>query len=131
MGKYLPDIKNDYDEELHFSYDKNSFKKKEEKLIPNSEFKKQLSGVRLIPNEKLLNLTTKSLYDLYKQYENEINDNSSDDSGGPQPQMNQALQCPNFELAREAELWPGNQGGGASSEGGDIDIDSYLRSFLN
>ena len=129
LGKYLPDIKNDYDEELHFSYDKNSFKKKEEKLIPNSEFKKQLSGVRLIPNEKLLNLTTKSLYDLYKQYENEINDNSSDDSGGPQPQMNQMLKYPNFELAQARELWPGNQGGGAPAEGGDDDLDAMLRSL--
>ena len=128
LGKYLPDIKNDYDEELHFSYDKNSFKKKEEKLIPNSEFKKQLSGVRLIPNEKLLNLTTKSLYDLYKQYENEINDNSSDDSGGPQPQMNQMLKYPNFE-PQARELWPGNQGGGAPAEGGDDDLDAMLRSL--
>ena len=121
LGKYLPDIKNDYDEELRQereleenlesmlasidrnhdrNSDKNSFKKIKEKLIPNSEFKKQLSGVRLIPNEKLLNLTTKSLYDLYKQYENEINDNSSDDSGGPQPQMNQMLECPDVELAQ-------------------------------
>jgi len=174
LGKYLPDIKNDYDEELRQereleeslesmlasidgnhdrnserNSDKNSFKKIKEKLIPNSEFKKQLSGVRLIPNEKLLNLTTKSLYDLYKQYENEINDNSSDDSGGPQPQMNQMLECPDVELAREYELLaapvgervsgeglaehpeytPRNQGGGASSEGDDDDLDAILRSL--
>ena len=87
LGKYLPDIENDYDSlQYTISSDKISFKKIEEKSIPNSEFKTQLLGVRLIPNKKLLNLNTKSLYDLYKQYESEINDNGRGNSGGSQPQ---------------------------------------------
>ena len=87
LGKYLPDIENDYDSlQYTISSDKISFKKIEEKSIPNSEFKTQLFGVRLIPNKKLLNLNTKSLYDLYKQYESEINDNGRGNSGGSQPQ---------------------------------------------
>ena len=72
-----------------------------------------MSGVRLIPNEKLLNLNTKSLYDLYKQYENEINDNGRGNSGGSQPHA--AMAEP---LMREAMPI-------------DIDIDPYLKDLFN
>ena len=54
LGKYLTDIKNDYN---ITAYEKN---------IPSSDFKTQLLGTGLIPNEKISKLNTKSLYNSYK-----------------------------------------------------------------
>ena len=63
LGKYLTDIKNDYN---ITEYEKN---------IPSSDFKTKLLGTGLIPNEKISKLNTKSLYNSYKKYENKINNN--------------------------------------------------------
>ena len=61
LGKYLEDIENDKDITM------NEYK------IPDSEFKRQLTEFGLIKKEKIENINTKKLFNVYKQYEEEIN----------------------------------------------------------
>ena len=65
LGKYLEEIEKD------FNITPNK------KLIPDSEFKTQLFQTGLIPEENIVNLNTKSLYNSYKKYENEILNNTN------------------------------------------------------
>ena len=63
LGKYLKEIEND--EELII----------DENKIPKSEFKEQLTEFGLINKNKILNISTKELYDSFKKYESEIEKN--------------------------------------------------------
>ena len=65
LGNYLIDIENDNNITL------------KENLIPESEFKKQLFAAGLFSEENIINLNTKSLYNSFKKYEREINNNNS------------------------------------------------------
>ena len=68
LGKYLEEIEKDYKTTSNGN------------IIPDSEFKTQLFQTGLIPEENMVNLNTKLLYNSYKKYENEIlnNTNSND-----------------------------------------------------
>ena len=68
LGKYLTDIKNDYNVTAY------------EKNIPPSDFKTKLLGTGLIPNEKISKLNTKSLYNSYTKYEQKINNNNNNNN---------------------------------------------------
>ena len=59
LGKYLKDIEGDDNLVLN------------ENIIPESEFKKQLIDFCIIENEKIKNLNTKILYNIFKKYEKE------------------------------------------------------------
>ena len=65
LGKYLKDIENDKNIIIN------------ENKIPDNEFKKQLYESGLIKKEKIQNINTKILYNIYKQYENDINNNKN------------------------------------------------------
>jgi len=60
LGKYLKDIDNDNNIVI------------DGKKIPESEFKKQLCEFGLIEKEKIQNLNTRILFNIYKKYEGEI-----------------------------------------------------------
>jgi surface protein len=60
LGKYLKDIDNDNKIVI------------DGKKIPESEFKKQLCEFGLIEKERIQNLNTKILFNIYKKYEGEI-----------------------------------------------------------
>ena len=64
LGKYLKEIEN-----------KTNIINKENK-IPNSEFKKQLCEFGLIKKEKIEDINTKILYNEYKKYEKDIEENN-------------------------------------------------------
>ena len=64
LGKYLKEIENN-----------NNIINKENK-IPDSEFKKQLCEVGLIRPEKIRNSNTKTLYNGFKKYERDIEENN-------------------------------------------------------
>ena len=64
LGKYLKEIEND----------ENVIKKGKE--IPECEFKRQLEEFGLIRPERIKNLNTKTLYDDYQRYEEEIEENN-------------------------------------------------------
>ena len=63
LGKYLKDFENDKNVIIN------------ENKIPDTEFKKQLCEVGLIKKEKIKNINTKMLYNNYKHYEKDINNN--------------------------------------------------------
>ena len=62
LGKYLKDIEDDKNITMS------------ENIIPDSEFKKQLSGYGLINKERIDNINTKTVYNNYKKYEREVNE---------------------------------------------------------
>ena len=64
LGKYLKDIENDKNLVMN------------ENIIPDSEFKKQLSEFGLIKKENIENIDTKKLYNSYIQYEKSIYGNN-------------------------------------------------------
>jgi len=61
LGKYLQDIKND-----------EKFKKKEEIILPDSEFKKEITKSHLIEPEKINNMTNKNIIETYENYKTNI-----------------------------------------------------------
>ena len=63
LGKYLKDIEND--KKLIINENK----------IPDTEFREQLLEVGLIKEEKIQNINTEILYNNYKQYQKDINNN--------------------------------------------------------
>jgi len=62
LGKYLKDIEDDKNITMS------------QNIIPDSEFKKQLSGYGLINKERIDNINTKTVYNNYKKYEREVNE---------------------------------------------------------
>ena len=62
LGKYLKDIEDDKNITMS------------ENIIPDSEFKKQLSGYGLVNKERIDNINTKTVYNNYKKYEREVNE---------------------------------------------------------
>ena len=64
LGKYLKDIENDRNLVIN------------ENIIPDSEFKKQLSEFGLIKEENIENINTKKLYNSYIKYEKSIYGNN-------------------------------------------------------
>ena len=62
LGKYLKDIEDDKNITMS------------QNIIPDSEFKKQLSGYGLVNKERIDNINTKTLYNNYKKYEREVNE---------------------------------------------------------
>ena len=62
LGKYLKDIEDDKNITMS------------QNIIPDSEFKKQLSGYGLVNKERIDNINTKTVYNNYKKYEREVNE---------------------------------------------------------
>ena len=60
LGKYLKDIEDDKNITVS------------ENIIPDSEFKRQLSGFGLVNKERIDNIKTKTIYNKYKKYEREV-----------------------------------------------------------
>ena len=69
LGKYLKDIENDIN------------LIKNENLLPDSEFKRQLSEYGLIKKEKIENIKTKILYDCFKIYEKSVKEVNLPENG--------------------------------------------------
>ena len=62
LGKYLKEIENDKNLIIN------------ETKLPDSEFKKQLSEFGLVNKQKIESLNIKTIYNIYKKYEKEVNE---------------------------------------------------------